>query len=151
LVIIGAFLYSLNLELLLANLEKSNIERKSIMVVPMDMDPVNPSWLEDKKKHLRDKGIEVGIACATGFSVIGASMGFILAWGPVIWGLITAGIGFGLGFCIFFKAKKLSRYQDRPHELPEIIVLVQCKDEQSEQIKDMMWKHSTLAVGTISI
>ncbi len=148
-IVIGTFLHSLDLELLLANVEKKHIERKYIMVVPMDMDPTNPSWLEGKKKHLYFKAIEVGMACATGFSVIGASVGFRLAWGPVIWGLTATGLGFGIGFGTYFFAKKLSRYRDHPPELPEITVLVQCRDEQSEKMKDLMWKHSALTVGII--
>jgi hypothetical protein len=55
-----------------------------------------------KKKHLRFKAIEVGMACATGFSVLGASAGFVLAWGPVIWGLLAACFGFGIGFGLYF-------------------------------------------------
>lgn len=146
---VGTFLYSLDLELLLANLEKSRIERKDIMVVPMDMDPANPLRMEDKKQYLYKKGIEVGMACATGFSVIGASVGYILAWGPVIWGLAAAGTGFGVGFGAYFFTKKLNRYRDRPDELPEIIVFVQCRDEQAGPIKELMWKHSALTVGII--
>lgn len=148
-IVIGAFLYSLNVELLLANVEKNRIERKYIMVVPMDMDPANPSWLEDKKRHLHSKAIETGMACATGFSVIGASAGFILAWGPVIWGLMAAGLGFSIGFGTYFWAKRLSRYRDRPAKLPEITLLVQCRDEQAEQIRNLMWQHSALTVGII--
>ena len=40
------------------------------------------------------------MALATAFSVIGASIGFKLAWGPIYWGLIGAFIGFVLGLAI---------------------------------------------------
>ena len=47
------------------------------------------------------------------FSVIGASIGFKLSWGPIYWGLISACIGFVLGFiirlfieCVIKKRKK---------------------------------------------
>lgn len=49
---------------------------------------------------------------ATAFSVIGASIGFKLAWGPIYWGLISAFAGFIVGFAIrlvmelFIKKKK---------------------------------------------
>jgi len=49
LIVVGAFRQSLDIELLLANIEKNHIEQKHIMVVPMDIDPVNPSWLQVKK------------------------------------------------------------------------------------------------------
>ncbi len=47
--------------------------------------------------------IDLGMALATAFSVIGASIGFKLSWGPIYWGIISAFIGFilGLGIKIF--------------------------------------------------
>ncbi len=148
-IVIGTFLHSLDLELLLAQVEKSPVARKHIMVVPMDMDQETPARLEDQKTHLRHNGAEVGMACATGFSVFGASAGFVLAWGPVIWGLIAAAIGFGAGFGIYYWTRKLGRVRNLPNRLPELIVLVQCGDQQAGLIKDAMWKHSALTVGII--
>ncbi len=40
------------------------------------------------------------MALATAFSVIGASIGFKLSWGPIYWGIISAFIGFILGLGI---------------------------------------------------
>jgi len=36
----------------------------------------------------------------TAFSVVGTSVGFRLAWGPIFWGLVSAIIGFILGVLI---------------------------------------------------
>ena len=147
-IVIGTFEYSIDLELLLANLGNTHIARKHIMVVPMDIDPKNPFVFNCKKRDLHYKGTEVGIAVATGCSVIGTSAGFILALGPVFWGLTAAAIGFLIGFGIYFFSHKPSNYRQLPSILPGIIVIVQCKDEQSGLIIDAMWKYCALTVGS---
>jgi hypothetical protein len=146
-IVIGAFEQSLELDLLLASLENNSIARKYIIVVPMDIDPKNPFQLNNKKRDICYKGIEVGMAFATGCSVIGASMGFILAWGPIIWGLLDAGIGFVFGFGIYLLKNKYTRYRHLPNRLPEVAVIVQCQGEQTKLTIDMMWKHCALSVG----
>ena len=146
-IIIGTFEHSIELELLLANLENNHVARKHIMVVPMDIDPKNPFQVDSKRRDLYYKGIEVGIACATGSSVIGASMGFIMTWGPVFCALIASAIGFSIGFGIYLFFNKWSIYKNTPNKLPEITVIVQCEDEQSRLIIDEMWKYSALSVG----
>ncbi|MBC8062990.1 MAG: hypothetical protein H7Y18_20355 [Clostridiaceae bacterium] len=147
LIIIGTFQHSNELELLLASLENNHIARKYIMVVPMDVDPKNPFQFQSRKRDLYYKAMEVGIACATGLSVVGASMGFILKWGPVFWGLIASIIGFLIGFGIYLFLKKFSIYRHLPSKLPEVTVVVQCQDEQSGLIIDGMWKYCALTVG----
>jgi hypothetical protein len=53
------------------------------------------------------------MALATAFSVVGASVGFILAWGPIYWGLIGADIGFLLGLGIkLFIIKTVKKNKD---------------------------------------
>ncbi len=37
--------------------------------------------------------IDIGMVLGTAFSVIGASIGFKLLWGPIYWGLIGPFIG----------------------------------------------------------
>lgn len=146
-IIIGTFEHSFELEQLLASIERSHIERKYIMVVPMDIDSANPFQFYSRKRELFYKGIEVGIACAAGSSVIGASIGFILTWGPIFWGLIAAAIGFFIGLGLYLFLKKYGDYKKFAPKQPEVTVIVQCKEEQSRLIIAEMWKYSAISVG----
>ncbi len=85
---------------------------------------------------------------ATAFAVVGTSIGFILTWGPIIWGLIFAFIAFCLGFILYFFIKKGS-YRHVPKKLPEIVVIVQCFEEQSVFVTETMWKFNALTVGKV--
>lgn len=146
-IVIGTFEHSIELELLLTSLENNHIAQKDIVVVPMDIDPKSPFQFESKKGEIYNKGIEVGMACATGLSVIGASMGFILDWGPVFWGLIASAIGFFIGFGVYLYLYKPASYRQLSNKLPEVTVIVQCQTEQSGLIKDEMWKYKALTIG----
>lgn len=144
--IIGTFEHSIELEQALAVLEHSGISRNHILVVLMDTDPGPPIQPIGKSRGRYYKGIEVGMACATASSVIGTSVGFVLKWGPIFWALITAFAGFTIGFGIYLFANK-GKHRQLPKKFPEITVIVQCPQDQSTQVKEIMWKYYALTVG----
>lgn len=117
------------------------------MVVPMDSDPEHSNQFINKAKDFSYKGIEAGIIGATVCSVLGTSIGFILAWGPVICGLISAFSGFAAVYAIYVHAKKGISYRNSPKKLPEISIIVQCSEEQALLVKESMWKYGALSVG----
>lgn len=139
-VIIGIFEQSIELEQALAELENSSIPKEHIRTVFMDNDP--------KKNNTREHtphAFEIGISAATGFSVLGASFGFVMTWGPIIWGLITAFIGFSIGVGLYYLVKK-QRGQKKSNNR-EVTVLIQCKEDQSYQIQNILWNYQALSVG----
>lgn len=147
--VFGSFEHSLELEQALAVLEDSGISRKHILVVPMVTDPKSPTQFISRSRELYSKAIEVGVACATASSVVGTSVGFILTWGPIFWGLLVAFIGFTIGFGSYLLAKN-GTYRQLPKRLPEVSVIVQCPEEQSILVMETMWKYSVLSVGRAS-
>jgi hypothetical protein len=148
LLIIGTFEHSLELELALSILEHRNIPREHIMVVPMDIEPQPDIQLRNQMPDLYAKAIEIGMACAPGSAVIGTSIGFILAWGPIFWGLFFALIGLltGFGIYLLINGRNCRRL---PKKLPEITVIVQCPQDLCGMVMDTMWQHRVLSVGQI--
>lgn len=146
--VIGTFEHSLELEQALACIENNNITQEKIMVVCMDLNPENSQLLIAKSRDFINKCIEIGMVCATAISVVGTSLGFILTWGPIFWGLAFAFIGFCLGFTAYFFIKKRN-YRHVPKKLPEIVVIVQCFEEQSVFVMQTMWKFKALTVGKV--
>lgn len=141
--LIGIFEQSIELEQALAELE-NNILREHIQVVFMDNDP--------KKNNHRDHSphaFEIGISFATGFAVFGASIGFVLTWGPIIWGLIAAFIGFGIGLVSYYFVKKLRTDIQKKSNNHEVTVIIQCEKEQSHHIKQILWSYQALSLGHV--
>ena len=93
----------------------------------------------------------MGAALATVFSVIGASIGFKLEWGPIYWGLIGAAGGFmaGLAIRLFTEIvmKKKKRLLKGNHS--ELIVIVECEDAQGEMVENILFRHFALGVAKV--
>ncbi len=142
----GAFEHSIDLELAFAALENRGIPRKQILVIPMDLKPGPSVFSTSKSGDLRTKAVETGIACATASSVVGTSVGFVLVPGPIFCGLIAAFAGFGIGYAIYMLTNR-NTYRQLPRKLPEIIVMVQCDENQSGWVKETLWQYGALTVG----
>lgn len=88
---------------------------------------------------------------ATAFSVIGASIGFKLTWGPIYWGLISAFVGFVLGFVIrlFTELILKKRKRVRKGKHSEIILIIDCDEAKAELVENILWEHFALGVAKI--
>lgn len=146
--IVGTFEHCLELEQVLAILEQSGIFRKHILVIPMDTEPKPPLKFKSKLRDLYSKAFEIGMACATGSAVIGTSLGFIWAWGPIFGGLLAALIGFILGFGLYVFVNR-GTYRHLPKKLPEVTVIVQCTEDQGLLVMETMWQYRVLTVGQV--
>lgn len=144
--IFATFEQSIEIEQALAELESSFIPSDQILVVYMDNEPL-PVQQTGRTKEIYSNAFEVGIACATGSAVIGACIGFALAWGPIIWGLICVIMGFTIGYSIYYFRKKDSVRMPRQQKEPELLVIIQCTEIQAHPIREILWKYQALTVG----
>lgn len=147
-IIIGTFKHSIELEHALIQLESIGIPRERLLVVCMDKESKTFRSDQQKKENSLTTGIEIGMACATAMSVIGTSLGFVWTWGPVIWGLMAALIGFCLGFgfhALFAKNHKRNNRYNR-HKA-EVTVIVQCPASHADEVQQVMWTNQAMTVG----
>jgi hypothetical protein len=145
--LISTFESSLYLEMALSTLEKQGIKKENIFAIILDKRREPRKVFDSIHSSDGTSLIDIGMALATAFSVIGASIGFKLAWGPIYWGLISAFIGFVLGFFIRLFTelvlKKKKRLAKGKHS--EIILIIDCEETQADLIENILWDH--LAVG----
>ncbi|WP_033829721.1 hypothetical protein [Bacillus andreraoultii] len=139
------------LEMAISTLEKKGIKKERIYAVPLDNRTEDRKLFDSLHRSDGTTLIDIGAALATAFSVIGASIGFKLSWGPIYWGLIGAFIGFVLGLAIrlFIEliVKKKSRRLNGKHS--EIILIIDCEESQAEFIEDVLWSHFALGVAKV--
>ncbi|MFB9324785.1 hypothetical protein ACFFSY_02375 [Paenibacillus aurantiacus] len=148
--VIGSFQITTELEQVLALLENTGIGRDRIMAVPMDIDETNDALEPIQSRDRRAGGFEMAMACATAFAVIGTSRGFIWAWGPIIWGILSAIIGFGFGLLLHIAITMIKGGRPRkPGQLPEVTLLVRCQPESVEAVRRLLWQHQALSVGVV--
>ena len=137
----------------ISTLEKKGVKRENIFVIPLDNQTEERKVFDNLHRSDGTSFVDIGVALATAFSVIGASIGFELAWGPIYWGLIGAAIGFliGFGIRIFTEIilKKRRRLLKGFHS--EIIVIVDCEESEAEMIENILFSHYALGVAKIKV
>jgi hypothetical protein len=149
--IFSTFETTIFLEMAISTLEKKGINKESIFAVPLDNRVEERKIFDTLHRSDGTSLIDIGMALATAFSVIGASIGFILPWGPIYCGLLGAFIGFMLGFAIrlFWEMgiKKKKRVLKGKHS--EVILIVDCEEAQAELVEDILWSHFALGVSKV--
>lgn len=135
----------------ISTLEKHGILKENIFAVPLDNRIENRKVFDTIQRSDGITFIDIGIAMATAFSVIGASIGFKLTWGPIYWGLISAFIGFVLGFAIrlFIELILKRRKRVRKGKHSEIILIIDCEEAKAELVENILWEHFALGVAKI--
>ncbi|MDU1845951.1 MAG: hypothetical protein E6778_10475 [Niallia nealsonii] len=151
--IFSTFEHSVFIEMAISTLEKKGVKRENIFVIPLDNQTEERKVFDNLHRSDGTSFVDIGVALATAFSVIGASIGFDLAWGPIYWGLIGAAIGFliGFGIRIFTEIilKKRRRLLKGFHS--EIIVIVDCEESEAEMIENILFSHYALGVAKIKV
>ncbi|GFZ80976.1 hypothetical protein GCM10008018_28080 [Paenibacillus marchantiophytorum] len=148
---IGTFEHSIELEQALSILEHNGISRSRITPVLMDVDADKSINIVDQRFDRTAKSVEIGLASATACSVIGISAGFVLAWGPIIWGLLTGIGGFLLGFGISRLFRTEHSLPAKAKKLPEVTILVQYENErEAALISETFWRYKALTVGQMA-
>ncbi|WP_407271297.1 hypothetical protein [Radiobacillus sp. PE A8.2] len=137
------------LEIVIAMLEKKGIKKEQIFAVPLDNRTEQRKIFDTLHRSDGTSLVDVGMALATAFAVIGASIGFKLAWGPIYWGLIGAIVGFIIGFAIrvFTITRNKKKLLKGKHG--EVILIIECEDVDAEWVENILWDHYALGVAKI--
>ncbi len=139
------------LEMAISTLENRGIKKDSLFAVPLDNRAEERKIFDNLHRSDGTSLIDIGMGLATAFSVIGASIGFKLAWGPIYWGLISAFVGFVVGFAIrlFLELviKKRKKLLKGKHS--EVILIVDCEESQAELVENILWSHFALGVAKV--
>ncbi len=139
------------IEMAIATLEKNGIPKASIYAVPLDNRGEDRKLFDGLHRSDGTSLIDIGVALATAFSVIGTSIGFELAWGPIYWGLIASFIGFVLGVAIRLFTEKVLKKRKRllKGKHPEVILIIECEKTMTELVENILWKHFAVGVAKV--
>jgi hypothetical protein len=139
------------LELAICQLEKHGVLKENIFAVPLD-NRFEEKTLFDTIHHSDGVSlIDLGAALATAFAVIGASIGFILAWGPIYWGIIGASIGLVIGFGIKLFIYKVVKKRQRiaRGKQSEVILIIECDEKDARVVQEILWGQNALGVAKV--
>ncbi|MBU9710230.1 hypothetical protein [Evansella tamaricis] len=146
--IYATFDHSAYLEMVITKLEQQGIE--DIFAVPLDKQKEDIKLFDTIHKSDGISLFNKGMFLAVIFSVIGASRGFVLEWGPIYWGLIGAGGGFLLGFITDLILMKLHHKKKvLKGKSSEVILIIDCHTKDGELVEKILWEHLAMGVAKI--
>ncbi|MDP4106009.1 MAG: hypothetical protein Q8935_13810 [Bacillota bacterium] len=139
------------LEIAISRLEKSGIVKENIFAVPLDNRSDEKSIIDTIHHSDGISIIDLGAALATAFAVIGASIGFMLAWGPIYWGIIGASIGLLLGIGIKLFIYKVIKKEKRHSQgkQAEVILIIECDEKEAGMVQNILWEQYALGVARV--
>lgn len=139
------------LEIAITTLEKIGIKQEDIYAVPLDNRQESGKLFDTMHRSDGISLIDIAMPLATAFSVITASIGFELKWGPIYWGLIGAISGFILGIVIrlLFVLKSKNKQQKLKGKHSEVILIIECEEAKGEMVEKILWEH--LAIGVAKV
>lgn len=146
--VIATFENSIYIELAISELEQQGIAKEMILAVPLDKRR-EPRKLFDTIHKSDGFSLFDGAAIlGTCFMLLGAIYGYVLKWGPIIWGIIGAVSGLLLGFFLKMVFMKKTRRGSK-NISSEIVLMVRCEESKGEMIEKILWDH--LALGLTKI
>lgn len=148
--IFSSFDQSIHIETALTELEQSGIAGKNILAVPLDSFPQDLDQPGAAARADRFGFVDDAAALGTAGMVLGVIYGFVLSWGPIIWGLIglLAGAAAGVGLHYLRNPR---RFSPRPGEnsADGVILLVQCGPEMAAAVEKILWRSYARGVGRL--
>jgi hypothetical protein len=149
--IIASFDYSPALEIAITELMEKDIPQGNILALPLDKQTEVPRLFDSI--HYADGTSLVDVAGILGciFMLLGSIYGFILEWGPIIWGLIGLVAGLVSGFFIKWLYIKNKYKRSLNKSKTEVFLIVYTKEEAKVQnIKDILWQHNAQGLTVYS-
>ena len=149
--IFSTFEHSIKLELAISALEQKGILKRNILAVPLTNRKVERKFFDTIHSSDGISLISTGTAIGTALSIVGASFGFSLKWGPIYWGLIGVATGFLFGVLIDLFVYKFIKKHGRllRRENLQVILIVECSQHQADTVEDILWHFLAMGVARI--
>lgn len=149
--VVSTFEHSNYLELAITAIQIKGIAKENILCVPMDKRSEARQLFDTIHSADGLSLFDLPMILATLFCLFGGVYGFVLAWGPIMWGLIGMICGFSLGVIIKLITTKKYKHRQKNLKATEVVIIIDCEENQSDIVKDTLWEHHALGVGRLSL
>lgn len=146
--VIATFENSIYIELAISELEQKGIAKEKILAAPLDKRTEQRKLFDSIHRADGFSLFDAAAILGTCLMLLGAIYGYILEWGPIIWGIIGAVTGLLLGFALKLLLIKKNK---RGTKLitSEIVLMIRCEDDQWEKVQYILWENSALGITKI--
>lgn len=144
---IASFNHSVYLEKAITALESLGIMQEDIFVAPLDKRNQKSIWF-DTIERSDGKSLFDGISILGALGCFfGTVYGFVLHWGPVIWGLIGFAGGCLLGCVIKVLRQKVRKSVKVPKT--EVVLIVDCEEDLARKTEEILWSNHAFGLSQI--
>ena len=140
-----------NLQSAIKAVQKKGIANEDILDVSMEKKVKDRKLFDSIHSSDGFSLLDFPIVLATIFCLFGSIYGFLLTWGPLLWGLIGMVIGFTLGLIVKLIMTKIADNKQINSKAIEVVLLIECKETQGEMLKDLLWDHHALGVRKLDL
>lgn len=146
---IATFQHSIYLEKAISALESLGVLHEDIFVTPLNKQSEKSPWFKVVKRADGKNFMELITLLGAVGCFFGTVYGFVLYWGPVIWGLI----GFASGSCIGVIIKTFAglAHSKNLNRVPntEVVLIVDCETTLAHQTEDILWSNYAIGISRI--
>ncbi|MCD8511769.1 MAG: hypothetical protein LRY73_19230 [Bacillus sp. (in: Bacteria)] len=149
--IIAAFEYCPQLEMALDKLEQNGISKEKIIAVPLDIRDESQQLLDSIHRTDGKSSLDIAFVLGMIFMLLGSIYGFVLAWGPILWGLIGLVVGFLLGLALelILNKRKKRQKKEQNKRITEVVLTIECTIEQRDTVEKILWDHYVIGIGRL--
>ncbi|MTI81678.1 MAG: hypothetical protein FH758_12525 [Firmicutes bacterium] len=149
--IVASFYYSTSLEKCLNEIEDYGIKREYILALPLDKKRKN-GRITDTINHSDEiSTLDLSAFLGSILMFFGGVYGFILPWGPIIWGLIGLATGGITGLLITYLTKKRNFKRISKQKTSEVFVMIYGTQEDTKKIIEILWDNDALGVSKVEL
>ncbi|MBK1811606.1 hypothetical protein JHL18_13355 [Clostridium sp. YIM B02505] len=149
--IVSTFDHSIYLELAISEIQMKGIKKENILAIPIDKRDEDIKLFDSIHSSDGLSLFDLPAILGVIFGIFGEVYGFILKWGPFLWGLIGILIGGLLGLIIKLILTKNSKRRSKDKRGTEVVLIIECLDTQIDMIKSVLWSNKALGVSSLSI
>ena len=150
--VFSSFEHSVFLELAITALTQKGIAKNRILAVPLEKRYVARKLYDTIHRSDGMSLLDGAAVLGTVFMVLGVIYGFVWKWGPILWGLIGLGFGGSLGFLLdLLISKKGGGNNKFGAKATEVVLIVNCTENQVEMVETLLWDHLPLGVARLDL
>jgi hypothetical protein len=143
--VIATFENSLFIEMAISALEQKGIPKEKIFAAPLDKQK-EPRQLFDTIHRADGVSLfDAGAILGTCLMLLGSIYGYVLKWGPIIWGIIGAVTGLLIGILLKLWLVKRNKTGNKKIS-SEIVLMIRCEEYQWDSVQQMLWNNLALGV-----
>ncbi|MDN3015538.1 hypothetical protein PH210_04850 [Paenibacillus sp. BSR1-1] len=146
--VIASFENSIFIELALSELEQNDISKERILAAPLDKRSEQRKLFDTIHRADGLSLFDAAAILGTCLMLLGAIYGYILKWGPIIWGIIGAVSGLLLGFLIKMMLIKKNKLGVK-NITSEIVLMIRCEEHEYKTVEKILWDNQALGLTRI--